>query len=84
MAIQVNKDVEKIVLTLDNGHKEALDKIVKDFDILNEEKAIGFMLSVLTEADGQPITIDGSKYSPSDSIKNPPEQPHAETSRSAE
>ena len=54
-----------------NGHVEALSKVMSDFQIADEEKTVGFILSVMRDADGKPIqTVKGS-FVPSDKIKKP-------------
>ncbi len=74
MSVKVTKkDGGIIEITLDNGHAQALEKVTKDFNILNEEKAVGFILSVMSDADGKSVkTVNGS-FIPVDEIKNPTE-----------
>ena len=44
---------------------------MSDFQIADEEKTVGFILSVMRDADGKPIqTVKGS-FVPSDKIKKP-------------
>lgn len=72
MSVKVIKKEGGIIeITLDNGHASALEKVTSDFNLLNEEKAIGFILSVMRDADGEAIeTVNGS-FVPTKEIKKP-------------
>lgn len=69
MAIEIQKEGEKTKITLDNGHASALEKIVKDYNLLGEKEALSFILSVLSEADGKPIDNGKGKFVPSDKLR---------------
>ena len=69
MAITTKKDNDdKISIDLDNGHIQALRKIVEDYGLSGEEEAISFMLSVISEADGKPINNGKGNFVPSDKL----------------
>ena len=69
MSIDVKKDeVGKVVITLDNGHFGALQKIVDDYKLKGEREAVGFMLAILSDAGGKAVEIDGKSLVPSKSI----------------
>lgn len=72
MAIEIKKDpnqADKIEVDLDNGHAETLKKIVKDYGLISEKEAIGFMLAVFGQAEGKQINVEGKIFVPSQSIK---------------
>lgn len=73
MAVNIKKEQKEgkdnIIIELDNGHQEALSKIVKDYGLIGEKEAIGFMLSVFADAQGKPIKIDDTSFVPSEKIK---------------
>lgn len=72
MSIEINKTQEgKIIIELENGHIEALKKIIDDYGLLGEKEAISFMLSVISQANGKKITVEGVNFLPSASIKKP-------------
>lgn len=71
--IKISTDGDKITVVLDNGHVEALKKIVEDYNLKGEEQALGFMLSVISEGKGKPIEVNGTSYIPAQSIKKSPE-----------
>lgn len=72
MSIRIDKTQEgKTIIELENGHIEALKKIIDDYELLGEKEAISFMLSVFSQANGKKITIDGVNFVPSASIKRP-------------
>ncbi|MEK7647428.1 MAG: hypothetical protein AAB384_00125 [Patescibacteria group bacterium] len=58
---------------IDNGHLVALRKIATDYNLKSEKEALSFLLAIISQANGLPIEINGSKYLPSDSLKK--EQP---------
>jgi len=71
MAINVIKNQDgSYTITLKNGHAEALKKITSDYDIINEEKTLSFILSVMKDADGTPIKVKEGSFVPTESIKN--------------
>lgn len=55
---------------IDNGHLVALKKIVSDYNLKSEKEALSFLLAIISQANGSPIEINGSKYLPSDTLKN--------------
>lgn len=67
--ITVEKDGDKTIITLTNGHTAALDKTVKDYGLKGESEAMSFMLSVLSEADGKPINNGKGSFVPSEKLK---------------
>lgn len=67
--IKVTRNGDKVEITLDNGHASALAKVTSDYNIVSEEKALGFILSVMRDANGQAIeTVNGS-FVPAEGIK---------------
>lgn len=70
--IEVKKEGDKTILTLDNGHALALNKIVKDYNLKGEKEALSFILSVIAEAEGQAVNNGKGNYIPSDALKNSP------------
>ena len=69
--INVEKqDDWKLIVTIDNGHVKALEKIVADYNLKGEKEAIGFILSIVVDGEGRPIEVGGTKYVPSASIQN--------------
>lgn len=73
MAIKIERTDGKLTIELDNGHVEAVDKIVKDYSLLGEKEAFGFMLATLSQANGGRIETPSGTYVPSESIKKPKE-----------
>jgi len=75
MAININRkntgDKAELHIDMSNGHLEALDKIVRDYGFPSEKEAVAFMLGVIAQANGTPVEVNGSKYVPSDALKNP-------------
>lgn len=69
MSVKIEKKDGKTFITLENGHAKALEKITEDYEIIDEEKAIGFILSILRDAEGSPIETKDGSFLPSDSIK---------------
>lgn len=69
MAIELKRDGDKIVIDLDNGHAAALAKIVKDYELKGEKEALSFMLSIVSEADGKPISNGKGSFLPSENLK---------------
>lgn len=69
MSISVKKENDKTVIELGNGHAEALEKIVKDYQIVDDTQAIGFMLAVFSQGEGKPISTNGKNFVPSENIK---------------
>lgn len=60
----------KVTLEINNGHLEALNTIKEEYDIINIEKALGFILAVVSQANGKPIKIGEDLYEPGEAIKN--------------
>jgi len=78
--IRVDKKDEgkALVITLDNGHSAALEKIVTDYNLKGETEAMSFMLSVLSEADGKSINNGKGVWVPSENLKRfPPNMPRS-------
>ncbi|MFA5127929.1 MAG: hypothetical protein WC457_02930 [Patescibacteria group bacterium] len=70
MSIKINDVGEgKLSIEMDNGHVQALEKIVRDYDLIGNEDALGFVLSVISQANGSPISINGNALIPSENIK---------------
>lgn len=70
MSIQIEKPTEdKRVVNLDNGHVQALKKITADYNLKGEEEALSFMLSILSEADGNAINNGKGSFVPSEKLK---------------
>ncbi len=69
MAINIKNEVDKIEIELDNGHKAALEKIVQDYNLKGEKEALSFMLSVISDAEGNAIRIPKGSFVPSEDIK---------------
>ena len=61
----------KANIELSNGHAEALKKIQDDYQIVDAEKTVGFILSVMRDADGKAVeTINGSFIPTPQIVKN--------------
>ncbi len=72
MAIKkISESESKVILELDNGHLETLKKITKDYNIVDIEKALGFILAVISKSNGNPIKIGEDTFAPGQAIKNP-------------
>lgn len=69
MAIKITQTEGNITIELDNGHKQALKKIVADYGLKGENEAISFILSVMSEADGSPINNGKGSFIPSENLK---------------
>lgn len=69
MAILVEKQGDKVKITLDNGHAAALAKVMSDYNIVDEEKTLGFILTVMRDAGGKPVQTAGGSFVPSETIK---------------
>lgn len=70
MAIKVTKkDGGIIEITLNNGHAQALEKVTNDYQIVDEEKALGFILSVMRDAEGKAIQTASGSFVPAEQIK---------------
>lgn len=70
--IQKKKDAEEneiVQAEISNGHLQALKKIVKDYNLPSEKEALIFLLGVISQANGNPVEVGGSKYIPSDALK---------------
>ncbi len=70
MAIEIKKEGDKTIIDLNNGHAAALEKIVKDYNLLGEKEAMDFILSIMREADGKAINNGKGSFVPSDKLKN--------------
>lgn len=69
MAIKLTREGDKVTIELDNGHATALGKITDDYQIQSEQDTLGFMLALLSDAEGKSIVIDGQSFVPSQKIK---------------
>ena len=67
--IKVSREGEKIKIELDNGHKAALEKIVKDYNLKGEEPALLFTLALISDADGDAVKTKKGSFLPPDSFK---------------
>lgn len=59
----------KLQIDLDNGHSEALKKIVADYNLKGEQEALSFILSIISEAEGKPIGNGKGNFIPSEKLK---------------
>ncbi len=75
MAIVTRNEGGKIVVELTNGHSAALEKVVKDYKLLGAKEALSFILSVMSEADGNGINNGKGVWIPADTLKVPPPPP---------
>lgn len=71
MAINIIKSTDKTTIELTNGHVIALEKIVKDYNLIGEKEALDFVLSIVSEADGKAINNGNGSFIPSDKLKKP-------------
>lgn len=70
MALKLtNKTEEELSIDISNGHLEALRKIMTDYGLKGEEETVSFMLSVLAQANGSPIGINGEQLVPAAKLK---------------
>ena len=69
MSVKITKNADKYSIEIDNGHVKALEKITSDYNIADEEKALGFVLSVIAQANGGKIETPAGVFVPSESIK---------------
>ena len=76
MAIKYTKGTDKDDVELSNGHRIALEKIVKDYHLAGEKEALDFMLSILSQADGNAINNGKGSYVPSEKLKGTPTTPN--------
>lgn len=67
--IKVKKEDTKIEVELTNGHKDALEKIVKDYNLKGEEQALLFILAVASDGEGEAIKTKKGSFVPPDSFK---------------
>lgn len=67
--INVVKNGDKTDINLDNGHAAALAKIVSDYNLKGESEAISFILSIVSEADGNAISNGKGSFLPADTLK---------------
>ena len=71
MSVSVQKKEDGTYeIKLGNGHAEALKKITDDYNIKSEEQTLGFMLSLLSEAEGKEIKTAKGSFVPSKEITN--------------
>lgn len=56
-------------IEIDNGHLETLKKITNDYKIVDIEKALGFVLAVVSRSEGKPIKIGDDTFVPGEAIK---------------
>lgn len=59
----------KISIDIDNGHLEAINNIVKSYGIIDVEKALGFIIAVVSRGNGESIKIGHDEYLPGENIK---------------
>lgn len=69
MAINIEKKEDKLVIEMDNGHVQALNDIVAQYNLISEKEALIFMLGLLSEAKGRDIEIGTKKFTPPDSFR---------------
>ncbi len=62
----------KLTVEMDNGHVLALKKIVEDYALKGESEALSFMLSIISEAEGKPISNGKGNFVPSEKLKKDP------------
>lgn len=67
--IKVEKKNGQINIVLDNGHSIALEKIVNDYKLKGETEALSFILSIFSEANGNPINNGKGSFLPSEKLK---------------
>lgn len=67
--IHIEKQGGKTIITLENGHAIALEKIVNDYNLKGEVEALSFILSIISEADGGPINNGKGSFVPSERLK---------------
>jgi len=67
--INIEKKEGKTIITLDNGHAIALEKIVSDYNLKGEAEAISFILSIMSEANGNAINNGKGNFLPSEKLK---------------
>lgn len=72
MSVKVSRETNgEVKILLANGHADALDKIKQDYRIIDDDKTVGFILSVMRDAGGEAVeTVNGS-FIPSSSIVKP-------------
>ncbi len=56
-------------IDIDNGHLETLKKITEDYKIDGVEKALGFVLAIISKNGGKPIQVGGDSFVPGEAIK---------------
>lgn len=71
MAITIKNESDKLEVTITNGHIAALSKVVKDYNLLGEKEALEFMISVMSEAGGNPINNGNGSFLPSEKLQKP-------------
>lgn len=70
MAISITKADGGAKIDLNNGHLAALEKIVKDYGLVSEKEALDFILSVMSQADGNAINNGKGSFLPSEKLKH--------------
>ena len=69
MAITYPNEQEDNIFKITNGHLDELKDIQRAYGIDSEAKTLGFLIAVVKEAKGSPITISGKTIEPSKEIK---------------
>ncbi|PIQ68170.1 MAG: hypothetical protein COV91_05590 [Candidatus Taylorbacteria bacterium CG11_big_fil_rev_8_21_14_0_20_46_11] len=64
----IRKPNGEIEIILANGHAAALEKVRNDYRIKDDDKTVGFMLSVMREGGGSPIETQNGSYVPTREI----------------
>lgn len=76
MAIKIVKNENDMVLTIDNGDRQAFDDVMKKYHFISEQELIRFTLVVLLRAEKNGVYIEENNQrvfmSPSREITNPP------------
>ncbi len=67
--ISSSPDETKVTIEIDNGHLEALKKITSDYEIVDIEKTLGFLLAVVSKSNGKPIKIGVDTFLPGQAIR---------------
>ena len=65
----INYKDEEGVFEITNGHLDGLREISNQYKIDGEAKTLAFLIGVIREAKGRPITINGKSFEPSPDIK---------------
>ena len=62
-------DETKVTIEFDNGHLDALKKITADYEIVDIESTLSFLLAILSKGEGKPIKIGLDTFLPGQAIK---------------